>query len=127
MKDILYEVHYYDKDSANIIDNFLNLENNHGDIKLIKINDDMLDSTHKDSPTYLLLSLYTCKSFAICSKDNKSLIDKNNTEKILGYKSVFANIFILNKDSITNEYLESRKELYKSFMTLKQERVESIE
>ncbi|MWV62933.1 hypothetical protein DCO58_01550 [Helicobacter saguini] len=66
-------------------------------------------------------ALYTCKSFAICSKDNKSLIDKNNTEKILGYKSVFANIFILNKDSITNECLESRKALYKSFMFLKQE------
>ncbi|WP_237416262.1 lipase family protein [Helicobacter saguini] len=71
--------------------------------------------------------LYHCNNLIVLDSNNKAILDKNIATKSFGYKNDFVNIFIFNKDSITNEYLESRKALYKSFMLLKQERIEVIE
>lgn len=89
-----------------------------------KLNPNDIDSLTKDSPIHLLRALYTCKPFAICKENDESFLNKKNAGKILGYKSDFANIFIFNKSSISNEYLQARKSLYKSISQLKQERVE---
>ncbi|MDE7235662.1 MAG: hypothetical protein K2N45_03455, partial [Helicobacter japonicus] len=93
-------------------------------MNITRLQDSDIQSLTKDSPIHLLRALYTCKPFAICKENDESFLNEKNAGKILGYKSDFANIFIFNKSSIPDEYLEARKSLYKSISQLKQERVE---
>ncbi|WP_202392300.1 hypothetical protein [Helicobacter saguini] len=102
------------------------MDNNLFTARLMFISYDEIKNINKNSSIAHLKALYECQDFIAIDYNNKTLLNKNLAIKNFGYKNDFANIFILNKDSITNEYLESRKALYKSFITLKQERIESI-
>ena len=60
------------------------------------------------------------------STHNPSLSDSNIT-KTFGYKSSFYLSFIANKDSLSNEYLQARKALYKTYQLIKQEQAEELQ
>ena len=81
-----------------------------------------IDSLTKDSPIALLNALYQCQDFVfVDSTHNPSLSDSNIT-KTFGYKSSFYLSFISHKDSLSNEYLQARKALYKTMMNLREQR-----
>ncbi|TLD98792.1 lipase, partial [Helicobacter japonicus] len=123
MKDFLYELGYHHgKDSDCVADNIISLKQKYNSINITRLQDSDIQSLTKDSPIHLLRALYTCKPFAICKENDESFLNEKNAGKILGYKSDFANIFIFNKSSIPDEYLEARKSLYKSISQLKQEK-----
>ena len=44
-----------------------------------------------------------------------------------GYKDDFYLLFIANKDSLSNEYIEARKALYKTYQLIKQEQAEDLQ
>lgn len=86
-----------------------------------------IDSLTKDSPIALLNALYQCQDFVfVDSKNNPSLSDSNITQTF-GYKSAFYLSFIANKDSLSNEYLQARKALYKTYQLIKQEQAEELQ
>ena len=86
-----------------------------------------IDSLTKDSPIALLNALYQCQDFVfVDSTHNPSLSDSNIT-KTFGYKSSFYLSFIANKDSLSNEYLQARKALYKTYQLIKQEQAEELQ
>ncbi|MDY5186341.1 MAG: lipase, partial [Helicobacter trogontum] len=86
-----------------------------------------IDSLTKDSPIALLNALYQCQDFVfVDSKNNPSLSDSNITQTF-GYKSAFYLSFIANKDSLSNEYLQARKALYKTYQLIKQEQAEDLQ
>ncbi|MCX2683879.1 hypothetical protein OQH60_08415, partial [Campylobacter sp. MIT 21-1685] len=122
-QNLYYEFEYINEISENgLVDNFFNLRKQDKNFYFKEVALDSIDSLTKDSPIHLLRALYTCKPFAICKENDESFLDKKNASKILGYKSDFANIFIFNKSSLTNEYLQARKDLYKSLINLREER-----
>ncbi|RDU60866.1 hypothetical protein CQA53_10620, partial [Helicobacter didelphidarum] len=86
-----------------------------------------ITSLTKDSPIALLKALYQCESYIALDSNNNPTLDDNNAIKTFGYKSSFANTFILDKESLSNEYLDARKALYKSIMQIKEERQGAIE
>ena len=86
-----------------------------------------IDSLTKDSPIALLNALYQCQDFVFVDyKNNPSLSDSNITQTF-GYKSSFYLSFIANKDSLSNEYLQARKALYKTYQQIKQEQTEELQ
>ncbi|RAX57355.1 hypothetical protein CCZ01_06570, partial [Helicobacter monodelphidis] len=123
MKNFLYELAYiHNEDLDYVADSIICLKQKHNNINITRLQSSDIDSLTKDSPIHLFRALYTCKSFAICKENNESFITQENASKILGYKSDFANIFVYGKDSLSNEYLEARKALYKTMMNLRKER-----
>ena len=123
MQDFLYELGYHhDEDLDCVADTIISLKQKDNNINIIKLQDSDIDSLTKDSPPHLLRALYTCKPFAICNENNESFITTENVSKILGYKSDFANIFVYGKYSLSNEYLQARKSLYKTIMNLREQR-----
>ena len=104
------------------------LPNNANDTTTLKyITQQDIDSLTKDSPIALLNALYQCQDFVfVDSTHNPSLSDSNIT-KTFGYKSSFYLSFIANKDSLSNEYLQARKALYKTYQLIKQEQAEELQ
>uniref|UniRef100_UPI000D7CBBDA hypothetical protein n=1 Tax=Helicobacter cinaedi TaxID=213 RepID=UPI000D7CBBDA len=84
-----------------------------------------IDNLNKDSETIYLKALYQCESSIYFDDDN--LLYGNNTREFYNYKSSFYLSFLSNKDSITDEYLEARKNLYHSRQTIKQEQAQELE
>ena len=104
------------------------LPNNTNDTTTLKhITQQDRDSLTKDSPIALLNALYQCQDFVfVDSTHNPSLSDSNITQTF-GYKSAFYLSFIANKDSLSNEYLQARKALYKTYQLIKQEQAEELQ
>ncbi|RDU61537.1 hypothetical protein CQA53_10005 [Helicobacter didelphidarum] len=88
---------------------------------------DNISSLTKASPIALLKALYQCENYIALDSSNNPTLDDNNAIKNFGYKSSFYLSFIANRDSLSDEYLEARKALYKSIMQIKQERQSEIE
>ncbi|TLD98681.1 hypothetical protein LS65_009575, partial [Helicobacter japonicus] len=83
-----------------------------------KLNPNDIDSLTKDSPIHLLNALYQCEDYILLDENKEAIVNK----KSFNYKSSFYLSFLSNQDSISNEYLEARKSLYKSISQLKQEK-----
>ena len=90
--------------------------------KLLTSND--INSLTKNSPIHLLNALYQCENIIEVDENGNPIFNNDKMKKFFTYKSSFYLSFLSNKDSITDEYLEARKSLYKSISQLKQERVE---
>ncbi|WP_394966783.1 hypothetical protein [uncultured Helicobacter sp.] len=66
--------------------------------------------------------LYYCNPLIVLDNKNKTTLNSRVITQNFGYKNDFYLSFLSNKDSITDEYLEARKSLYKSISQLKQEK-----
>ena len=86
-----------------------------------------IDSLTKDSPITLLNALYQCQDFVFVDSRNNPSLTESNITKTFGYKSAFYLSFIANKDSLSNEYLQARKALYKTYQLIKQEQAEELQ
>ena len=86
-----------------------------------------IDSLTKDSPIALLNALYQCQDFVFVDCRHNPSLTKSNITKTFGYKSSFYLSFITNKDSLSNEYLNARKALYKTYQLIKQEQAEDLQ
>lgn len=86
-----------------------------------------IDSLTKDSPIALLNALYQCQDFVFVDSTHNPSLTESNITKTFGYKSSFYLSFIAHKDSLSNEYLQARKALYKTYQLIKQEQTQAIE
>ena len=86
-----------------------------------------IDSLTKDSPIALLNALYQCQDFVFVDCRHNPSLNESNITKTFGYKSSFYLSFITNKDSLSNEYFEARKALYKTYQLIKQEQAEDLQ
>lgn len=77
---------------------------------------------HDESKLGYFYCLYTCDSLIVLDKNNASTLNKKTFIQNFGYKDDFYLSFLSNQDSITDEYLEARKSLYKSISQIKQEK-----
>ena len=104
--------------------------------------DDSLYYTYVDSKTIEKLSindlqdesklgyfycLYACNPLLVLESKNKTTLNSKVITQNFGYKDDFYLLFIANKDSLSNEYLETRKALYKTYQLIKQEQVEDLQ
>ena len=104
------------------------LPNNANDTTILKhITQQDIDSLTKDSPIALLNALYQCQDFVFVDSTHNPSLTKSNITKTFGYKSSFYLSFIANKDSLSNEYLNARKALYKTYQQIKQEQTEELQ
>ena len=65
--------------------------------------------------------LYHCNPLIVLDSKNTTTLNNKVAIDNFGYKDEFYLTFISNKDSITAEYLEARKDLYHSISQIKQE------
>ena len=86
--------------------------------KILTIQD--IESLNKDSNIIYLKALYQCESIMYFD-ENDDLFYKDKVKEFYNYKSAFYLSFIANKDSLSNEYLQARKALYKTYQLIKQE------
>ena len=82
------------------------------------ITQDNIDSLTKDSPIHLLNALYQCEDYILLDENKEAIVNK----KSFTYKSSFYLSFLSNQDSISEEYLQARKALYKSVNLLKKDK-----
>ena len=104
------------------------LPNNTNDTTIRKyITQQDRDSLTKDSPIALLSALYQCQDFVFVDSTHNPSLTESNITKTFGYKSSFYLSFIANKENPSNEYLQARKALYKTYQLIKQEQAQAIE
>ena len=104
------------------------LPNNANDTTTLKhITQQDIDSLTKDSPIAFLNALYQCQDFVFVDSKNNPSLNNSNITQTFGYKSSFYLSFIANKDSLSNEYLQARKALYKTYQLIKQEQAEELQ
>ncbi|WP_334094160.1 lipase [Helicobacter typhlonius] len=82
------------------------------------ITQDDIDSLTKDSPIHLLNALYQCEDYILLDENKEATVNK----KSFNYTSSFYLSFLSNQDSISDEYLQARKNLYKSVNLLKKDK-----
>ena len=92
--------------------------------KILTIQD--IESLNKDSNIIYLKALYQCESIMYFD-ENDDLFYKDKVKEFYNYKSAFYLSFIANKDSLSNEYLQARKALYKTYQLIKQEQAEELQ
>ncbi|MDY5185824.1 MAG: hypothetical protein SPF53_07975, partial [Helicobacter trogontum] len=71
--------------------------------------------------------LYTCNPLLVLDNKNKTTLNSRVITQNFGYKDDFYLSFIANKDSLSNEYLQARKALYKTYQLIKQEQAEDLQ
>ena len=106
-----------------LVDLFELLENN---VKTPLTLED-IESIILDSSPHLLKALYFCEDYTFLDSNRNPSLNESNITKTFGYKSSFYLSFIANKDSLSNEYLQARKALYKTYQLIKQEQAEELQ
>ena len=87
------------------------------DIENLSIND-----LQDESKLGYLYCLYTCNPLLVLDNENNTTLNSKVITQNFGYKDDFYLSFIANKDSLSNEYLQARKALYKTMINLRKER-----
>ncbi|WP_276953103.1 hypothetical protein [Helicobacter rodentium] len=90
--------------------------------RLIMLTAQDIDNINKDSHIAYLKALYDCQNFVLVDLSHTPTLNKKTFIQNFGYKDDFYLSFLSNQDSISNEYLEARKALYKSISQIKQEK-----
>ncbi|WP_262406517.1 hypothetical protein, partial [Campylobacter subantarcticus] len=94
--------------------------------RLAFINNDEIDKIDKNSSIAYLKALYQCENSIAINYNQEDLFTQASAINNLGYNSTFTKIFILDKESLNDTYLDARKKLYKSINTLK-EKIKDIQ
>ncbi|WP_394977764.1 hypothetical protein [uncultured Helicobacter sp.] len=87
------------------------------DIENLGIND-----LQDESKLGYFYCLYYCNPLIVLDNKNKTTLNSRVITQNFGYKDDFYLSFIANKDSLSNEYLQARKALYKTMINLREER-----
>ena len=94
-------------------------ENNY----MIKILDESdIDSINVHSPFAYLRALFLCENIIVVDEQGNPTLNESNLFRYLGYKDDAAIIFALDKQTLTKDYLNKRKSLYKTIMNLREQR-----
>ena len=94
-------------------------ENNY----MIKILDESdIDSINVHSPFAYLRALFLCENIIVVDEQGNPTLNESNLFRYLGYKDDAAIIFALDKQTLTKDYLNTRKSLYKTIMNLREQR-----
>ena len=102
--------------------NIIQINNSHSHRYLQPLCYDDIHTLTKDSPPHLLKALYFCEDYTFLDSNRNPSLNESNIVQTFGYKSSFYLSFISHKDSLSNEYLEARKALYKTIMNLREQR-----
>ncbi|TLD92556.1 hypothetical protein LS80_010940, partial [Helicobacter trogontum] len=80
-----------------------------------------INDLQDESKLGYLYCLYTCNPLLVLDNENNTTLNSKVITQNFGYKDDFYLSFIANKDSLSNEYLQARKALYKTYQLIKQE------
>ena len=81
-------------------------------LQILDTND--IDRLTLESSIAKIHALYQCQFFIMVHKNGDECIkEKDILIKTLGYKSSFVNMFCLSNEHLTQDYIDTRKELYK--------------
>ena len=95
---------------------------------MIKILDESdIDSINVNSPFAYLRALFLCENIIVVDEQGNPTLNESNLFKHLGYKDDAAIIFALDKQTLTKDYLNTRKSLYKTYQQIKQEQAQVLE
>ena len=90
---------------------------------MIKILDESdIDSINVHSPFAYLRALFLCENIIVVDEQGNPTLNESNLFRYLGYKDDAAIIFALDKQTLTKDYLNTRKSLYKTIMNLREQR-----
>ena len=90
---------------------------------MIKILDESdIDSIDVNSPFAYLRALFLCENIIVVDEQGNPTLNESNLFRHLGYKDDAAIIFALDKQTLTKDYLNKRKSLYKTIMNLREQR-----
>ena len=90
---------------------------------MIKILDESdIDSIDVNSPFAYLRALFLCENIIVVDEQGNPTLNESNLFKHLGYKDDATIIFALDKQTLTKDYLNKRKSLYKTIMNLREQR-----
>ena len=98
------------------------LSQNNYKIKILDEKD--IDSINMDSGFAYFRALFLCENIIVTDEQGNPALNDSNFFKYFNYKSSFYISFIANKNSLSENYLNARKALYKSMMKLREERQE---
>lgn len=95
-----------------------------GDISasyLQRIPQEDIQSLTPNSPLHLLKALFFCEDYILLDSNKEPLLKESNWREFYNYKSDFYTIFIADKQTLTQDYLNTRKSLYKAIMQIRKE------
>ena len=95
-----------------------------GDISasyLQRIPQEDIESLTPNSPLHLLKALFFCEDYILLDSNKEPLLKESNWREFYNYKSDFYTIFIADKQTLTKDYLNKRKSLYKAIMQIRKE------
>lgn len=95
-----------------------------GDISasyLQRIPQEDIQSLTPNSPLHLLKALFFCEDYILLDSNKEPLLKESNWREFYNYKSDFYTIFIADKKTLTQDYLNTRKSLYKAIMQIRKE------
>ena len=101
-----------------------------GDISasyLQRIPQEDIESLTPNSPLHLLKALFFCEDYILLDSNKEPLLKESNWREFYNYKSDFYTIFIADKQTLTKDYLNTRKSLYKTYQLIKQEQTQVLE
>lgn len=83
-----------------------------------------IENLDKNSDIIYLKALYQCESI-VCLDENQAPLYANNTNEFYTYQSSFYLSFC-DREKISDEYLEARKALYKTYQAIKKQKSQDI-
>lgn len=88
---------------------------------LQRIPQEDIQSLTPNSPLHLLKALFFCEDYILLDSNKEPLLKESNWREFYNYKSDFYTIFIADKQTLTQDYLNKRKSLYKAIMQIRKE------
>ncbi|WP_246023808.1 hypothetical protein [Campylobacter taeniopygiae] len=87
--------------------------------RLTFLSNEDINKINKNSSIAYLKALYQCENSIAINYKKEELFTQTTATNNLGYKNDFTKIFILDKESLNDTYLDARKNLYKSIQYFK--------
>lgn len=86
-----------------------------------------IDNIHINSSFADLRALFLCESVLILDKNNTALLSEQKAKEIFNYNDDEYILFLLHKNTLTQEYIEARKKLYKTMSLFKELQIKDLE
>lgn len=86
-----------------------------------KINPNDIQSLTPNYPLHILKALFFCEDYILLDSNKEPLLKESNWREFYNYKSDFYTIFIVEKQTLTKDYINERKSLYKAIMQIRKE------
>ncbi|WP_369607871.1 hypothetical protein, partial [Helicobacter trogontum] len=86
-----------------------------------KINPKDIESLTPNSPLHLLKALFFCEDYVLLDSNKEPLLNESNWREFYNYKSDFYTLFIADKQTLTQDYINERISLYKAIMQVRKQ------